>query len=80
MHGNNDQPASGYGDIKAITGSRKIVNIVSLEQSHHRPMRIKGTTIIHNHGFVMGLLQWHKINMLGEIHWTPVVALSKIWN
>ena len=37
----------------------KLINIVPLEQCHHRP--IKATIHTHPNRFVMELLQWHKI-------------------
>ena len=42
--------------------------------------QLKGTTTIHSHRFVMGLLQWHEVCKLGgdELHRPPVVALKSI--
>ncbi len=68
--------------------STKLTNLVSLEQSYHKPMLMYGggllkltvggkTTTLHSHKFVMGLLQLHKACKLGgdELHRPPIVAL-----
>ncbi len=58
----------------------------------HKPMgiydgglfkcQLKGTTIIHSHGFVMELLHWHRVCELGgdELHRPPTEALiHMVW-
>ncbi len=66
--------------------STKFTDPVPVEQFNHKPMvmhdggllRLKETTIIHSHRFVMELLQCLKVCEIGgdELHRPPVVALS----
>ena len=51
-----------------------------MEQRRHKPMGMHGGgPITHSHGYVMALLQWHKIYKLGEdeLHRPPSGGLNK---
>ncbi len=58
--------------------STKLTNLVSLEQSNHKPMGMCGGGL---HRFVMELLQWQNVYKIGEdeVLSPPVVALRMLF-
>ena len=61
----------------------KFLNHVPFEQCHRKPIGMYSCdTTIHSRGFVMAVLQWHKVYRHGEdeLHRAPVVALTQAFS
>ncbi len=60
----------------------ELINIVCYEFALMTQGQRIVTTTIHSHGFVMALLQWHRVYKLveDEPHKPPVMALRFRWN